>query len=151
MSWEPNFGSQVSLIQSLHQFYLTEENLNMFYNLKGLPMKALEARSDTGWFSWILSYITAHIFQISVCYYPWDGVGPKTTFTASSHYGSELSIVAVYTGSCSSDIRCLTGSASTLFIQSWCMKTQVVSCWENLWNFCCLISSVYGRFIVCSN
>ena len=30
--------------------YLTEENLNMFYNLKGLPRKALEARSDTGWF-----------------------------------------------------------------------------------------------------
>ena len=34
--------------QSLQQFYLAEENLKMFYNLKGLPMKALEARSDTG-------------------------------------------------------------------------------------------------------
>ena len=33
---------------SLQQFYLAEENLKMFYNLKGLPMKALEARSDTG-------------------------------------------------------------------------------------------------------
>ena len=32
---------------SLQQFYLAEENLKMFYNLKGLPMKALEARSDT--------------------------------------------------------------------------------------------------------
>ena len=32
---------------SLQQFYLVEENLKMFYNLKGLPMKALEARSDT--------------------------------------------------------------------------------------------------------
>ena len=33
---------------SLQQFYLAEENLKMFYNLKGLPMKALEAISDTG-------------------------------------------------------------------------------------------------------
>ena len=33
---------------SLQQFYLAEENLKMFYNLKGLPMKALEARCDTG-------------------------------------------------------------------------------------------------------
>ena len=32
---------------SLQQFYLAEENLKMFYNLKGLPMKASEARSDT--------------------------------------------------------------------------------------------------------
>ena len=32
---------------SLQQFYLAEENLKMFYNLKSLPMKALEARSDT--------------------------------------------------------------------------------------------------------
>ena len=32
---------------SLQQFYLAEENLKMFYNLKGLLMKALEARSDT--------------------------------------------------------------------------------------------------------
>ena len=61
--------------QILHQFYLMEENLNMFCNLKGLPMKALEARSDTGWFGWIQSYITAHLFQISISYYPWDGSG----------------------------------------------------------------------------
>ena len=27
-----------------------QENLNMSYNLKVLPMKALEARSDTEWF-----------------------------------------------------------------------------------------------------
>ena len=32
---------------SLQQFYLVEKNLKMFYNLKGLPMKALEVRSDT--------------------------------------------------------------------------------------------------------
>ena len=32
---------------SLQQFYLVEENLKMFYNFKGLPMKAMEARSDT--------------------------------------------------------------------------------------------------------
>ena len=32
---------------SRQQFYLAEENRKMFYNLKGLPMKALEARSDT--------------------------------------------------------------------------------------------------------
>ena len=32
---------------SMQQFYLAEENLKMFYNLKGLPMRALEARSDT--------------------------------------------------------------------------------------------------------
>ena len=70
MSWEPNSGLQVSLTLSLHQFYLTEENLNMFYDLKGLPMKAMEAR-----YGYIQSYITAHLFQISICYYPWDGSG----------------------------------------------------------------------------
>ena len=48
-------GSHVSLTLSLQQFYLTEENLKMSYNSKGLPMKALEARSDTGWFGWIQS------------------------------------------------------------------------------------------------
>ena len=32
---------------NLQQFYLAEENLKMFYNLKGLPMKALGAGSDT--------------------------------------------------------------------------------------------------------
>ena len=47
---EPNVGSHVSLTLSLQQFYLTEENLKMSYNLKVLPMKALEARSDTEWF-----------------------------------------------------------------------------------------------------
>ena len=41
-------GSQVRL--NLEQFYLTKENLKMFYNLEGIPMKALEARSDTEWF-----------------------------------------------------------------------------------------------------
>ena len=45
-----NVGSHVSLTLSLQQFYLTEENLKMSYNLKGLPMKAMEARSDSGWF-----------------------------------------------------------------------------------------------------
>ena len=75
MSWEPNSGLQVSLTLSLHQFYLTEENLDIICNLKGLPMKALEARSDTGWFGWIQSYITAHLFQVSICYYLWDGSG----------------------------------------------------------------------------
>ena len=39
----------------LQQSYLTEENLKMSYNLKVLPMKALEARSDTEWFGWIQS------------------------------------------------------------------------------------------------
>ena len=46
-------GSQVPL--SLQQFYLTKENLKIFYNLEGIPMKALEARSDTEWFGWIKS------------------------------------------------------------------------------------------------
>ena len=50
ISREPNVGSHVSLTLSLQQFYLTEENLKMSYNLKVLPMKALEARSDTEWF-----------------------------------------------------------------------------------------------------
>ena len=45
MSRERIFGSQVRL--SLEQFYLTKENLKMIYNLEGIPMKALEARSDT--------------------------------------------------------------------------------------------------------
>ena len=45
-----NVGSHVSLTLSLQQFYLTKENLKMSYNLKGLPMKALEARFDSGWF-----------------------------------------------------------------------------------------------------
>ena len=35
---------------SLQQFYLTEEKLKTFYNLKVIPMKVLEARSDIGWF-----------------------------------------------------------------------------------------------------
>ena len=35
---------------SLQQFYLTEEKLRTFYNLKVIPMKVLEARSDTRWF-----------------------------------------------------------------------------------------------------
>ena len=47
---EPNVGPHVSLTLSLQQFYLTVENLKMSYNLKGVPMKALEARSDTGLF-----------------------------------------------------------------------------------------------------
>ena len=45
-----NVGSHVSLTLNLQQFYLTEENLKMSYNLKSLPMKALEARADSGWF-----------------------------------------------------------------------------------------------------
>ena len=45
-----NVASHVSLTLSLQQFYLTEENLKMSYSLKGLPMKALEARSAGGWF-----------------------------------------------------------------------------------------------------
>ena len=28
-----------------------EGNLKIFYNLEGIPMKALEARSDTEWFN----------------------------------------------------------------------------------------------------
>ena len=55
ISLEPNVGPHVSLTLSLQQFYLTEKNLKMFYNSKGLPMKALEARSDTWWFGWIQS------------------------------------------------------------------------------------------------
>ena len=50
ISRELNIGTQVSLTLSLHIFYLTEENLKIFfYSLKYIPMKALEARSDTGW------------------------------------------------------------------------------------------------------
>ena len=45
MSRELIVGSQVRL--SLEQFYLTKENLKMIYNLEGIPMKVLEARSDT--------------------------------------------------------------------------------------------------------
>ena len=55
ISREPNVGPHVSLTLGLQQFYLTEENLKMSYNLKVLPMKALEARSDTEWFGWIQS------------------------------------------------------------------------------------------------
>ena len=47
----------------------------MFYNLEGIPMKASEARSDTEWFGWVKSQITAHLFQTSICYYPWGGGG----------------------------------------------------------------------------
>ena len=50
MGREPNVGSHVSLTLSLQQFYLTKENLEICCNLKGFPMKALEARSETGWF-----------------------------------------------------------------------------------------------------
>ena len=45
MSQELIVGSQVPL--SLQQFYLTKENLKISYNLEGIPMKALDARSDT--------------------------------------------------------------------------------------------------------
>ena len=55
ISREPNVGPHVSLTLGLQQSYLTEENLKMSYNLKVLPMKALEARSDTEWFGWIQS------------------------------------------------------------------------------------------------
>ena len=48
MSRELIVGSQVPF--NLQQFYLTKENLKIFYNLEGIPMKALEARSDTEWF-----------------------------------------------------------------------------------------------------
>ena len=50
LSREPNVGPHVSLTLGLQQFYLTVENLKMSDNLKVLPMKALEARSDTEWF-----------------------------------------------------------------------------------------------------
>ena len=50
ISREPNVGPHVSLTLGLQQFYLTKENLKMSYNSKVLPMKALEARSETGWF-----------------------------------------------------------------------------------------------------
>ena len=36
-------------------FYLTEEDLKVFYNLKDIPMKALKVESNTGWFGWIQS------------------------------------------------------------------------------------------------
>ena len=36
-------------------FYLTEENLKIVDNLKYNQMKALEPRSDSGWFGWIQS------------------------------------------------------------------------------------------------
>ena len=36
-------------------FYLTEEDLEVFYNLKDIPMKALKVESNTGWFDWIQS------------------------------------------------------------------------------------------------
>ena len=36
-------------------FYLTEEDLKVFYNLKDIPMKALKVESITGWFDWIQS------------------------------------------------------------------------------------------------
>ena len=50
LSRVPNVGPHVSLTLGLQQFYLTVENLKMSDNLKVLPMKALEARSDTEWF-----------------------------------------------------------------------------------------------------
>ena len=31
-------------------FYLTEEDLKIFYNLKDIPVKALKAKSYSGWF-----------------------------------------------------------------------------------------------------
>ena len=44
---ELTIGSQVSLTLSLHQFYLTEEKLKLFfYKLKDVLMKALKAKSD---------------------------------------------------------------------------------------------------------
>ena len=62
----------------------------------------------------------------------------KTTFRASSHQSSGLSIAAVYTGLCSIIMRYLRGSALALFMQSY-----YVSCTANLWNF----SSFRGDFL----
>ena len=45
-------------------------------------------------------------------------VALKTTFKASSHQGSELSIAAAYTGSRSIIIRYMSVSALALFMQS---------------------------------
>ena len=62
----------------------------------------------------------------------------KTTFRASSHQSSGLSIAAVYIGFCSMIMRYLRGSALALFMQSY-----HVSCTANLWNF----SSFRGEFL----
>ena len=50
MSRELNVDLQVPFTLSLQQFYLTEETWQFFYNLKGIPTSALEAKYNTGWF-----------------------------------------------------------------------------------------------------
>ena len=121
--------SQVPL--SLQQFYLTKENLKMCYNLEGVQ-----------WRPWRLDPIlnslaesnhklrhTFSKYQFAIILEMEEAL--KTTFRASSHQSSGLSIAAVYTGLCSIIIRYLRSSALGLFMQSWFIETLVVSCTAN--------------------
>ena len=55
MSRELNVDLQVSFTLNLQQFYLIQETWQFVYNLKNIPMNALEAKYNTGWFGWIQS------------------------------------------------------------------------------------------------
>ena len=138
MSRELIVGSQVPL--SLQQFYLTKENLKIFYNLEGIqwrpwrpdPILNSLAESNHKLQHTFSKYQFAIILEVEVAL--------KTTLRASSQQGSGLSITTV---SCSIIIRYLRGSALALFMQSWFIETLVVSCTANLWNF----SSFRGDFL----
>ena len=104
---------------SMQQFYLAEENLKMFYNLKGLPTRG-PWRPDPILDSLAESY---HKLRHTFSKYQFAIIlememALQTTFKASSHQGSGLSIAAVYTGSRSIIIRYLSVSALALFMQS---------------------------------
>ena len=141
MSRELIVGSQVPL--SLQQFYLTKENLKMFYNLEGVqwrpwrPDSILNSLAESNPKLWH----TFSKYQFAIILEMEEAL--KTTFRASSHQSSGLSIAAVYTGLCSFIMRYLRGSALALFMQSWFIETLVVSCTANLWN----LSTFRGDFL----
>ena len=88
-----------------------EGNLKIFYNLEGIPMKALILNGLAE-----SNHKLQHTFSKYQCaIIPEVEVALKTTLRASSQQGSGLSITAV---SCSIIIRYLRSSALALFMQS---------------------------------
>ena len=109
---------------SLQQFYLVEENLKMFYNLKKVfqwrpwrPDPILNSLAES--YHKLRHTFSEYQFAIILGM----KMALKTTFKASSHQGFGLSIAAFYTGSRSIIIRYLSVSALALFMQSWFMET----------------------------
>ena len=85
------------------------------------PVKSLAALSNEGKLKYHKLRHTFSKYQLAIILEM--EVALKTTFKASSHQGSGLSIAAVYTGSRSIIITYLSVSALAFFMQSWFMET----------------------------